>query len=241
MANKKEIIIIFLVTVILVGMLAAWTAYKNGELPLLGAETLENVEIPRAPTAEVSEENTDDFSNALIDVASMKTTQVTLGTNKGDIVLELFTEAMPITVENFLTLAQDGFYNDTKFHRVISGFMVQGGDPNSKGNDTSLYGQGGPGYSIEDEFVSGDLLTNTRGTIAMANTGQPNSGGSQFFINLVDNSFLDFDKQPLSSKHPVFGRVVEGMEIVDEIAALPTAPGDVPLEPVVITTVTVAE
>ena len=156
---------------------------------------------------------------------------VILKTNKGDISIELFTETMPITAGNFLKLAQEGFYNETKFHRVINGFMIQGGDPNSKGDDTALYGRGGPGYAIEDEFVEG--LSNVRGTLSMANSG-PHSGGSQFFINLNDNIGLDFDKEPLASKHPVFGRVVEGMDVVDAIAQVDTGVNNIPVEPIII-------
>ncbi len=160
-------------------------------------------------------------------------------TNQGVIKLELFADQMPITVGNFVALVEDGFYNGTKFHRVIDGFMIQGGDPNSKSDDSSVYGTGGPGYTIEDEFVDGELLTNTRGTIAMANTGQPNSGGSQFFINTVDNTPLDFNKEPLTSRHPVFGRVVEGMDVVDAISKVATGQRDVPVEPVIIESVTI--
>ena len=144
---------------------------------------------------------------------------------------------MPITTQNFLKLAQQGFYNGTKFHRVIPNFMIQGGDPNSKGDDASQYGTGGPGYTITDEFVAG--LSNVRGTISMANTGAPNSGGSQFFINLVDNTGLDFDKQPLTSKHPVFGKVVSGMDVVDAIGQTPTSANDAPVTPVVIESIEV--
>ena len=157
-----------------------------------------------------------------------------INTNLGVVRLELFADQMPITVGNFISLAETGFYNETKFHRVIPNFMIQGGDPNSKGDNEAIYGIGGPESNIQDEFVEGELLTNTRGTIAMANTGQPNSGGSQWFINLVDNTGLDFDKPPLTSKHPVFGRVVEGMDIVDTIGNVETKPGDIPLEPVII-------
>lgn len=160
-------------------------------------------------------------------------------TNQGEIKLELFEDQMPITVANFVKLAEEGFYNETKFHRVIDGFMIQAGDPNSKGSDESMYGTGGPGYNIQDEFVGGELLTNVRGTIAMANTGQPNSGGSQFFINLVDNTPLDFDKEPLTSRHPVFGRVVEGMDVVDAIGKTDTKAGNIPVEPIVIEGVTI--
>ncbi len=160
------------------------------------------------------------------------TADVILKTTKGDIGIDLFEEQMPITAGNFLKLAREGFYTGTKFHRVIAGFMVQGGDPNSKGDDASTYGTGGPGYTIEDEFVAG--LSNVRGTLSMANTGVPKSGGSQFFINVADNTGLDFDKPPMASSHPVFGQVVFGMDIVDVIVGSPVGPNDLPLEPIVI-------
>jgi peptidylprolyl isomerase len=155
-------------------------------------------------------------------------------TNKGVISLELFEDKMPITTGNFVKLAEEGFYNGTKFHRVIDGFMIQAGDPNTKTDNVASYGMGGPGKTIQDEFVSDPLLSNVRGTIAMANTGQPNSGGSQFFINTVDNLGLDFDKEPASSRHPVFGRVVDGMDVVDLISKVEVNQRDLPVEPVVI-------
>jgi len=145
-------------------------------------------------------------------------TKVLLKTTNGDITIELY-DNMPITAGNFEKLARDGFYNGVIFHRVIPNFMIQGGDPTGTG-------MGGPGYKIEDEFVAGS--SNVRGTISMANSG-PNSGGSQFFINLVDNTNLDWDKSPLSSKHPVFGKVVAGMEVVDAIGKVQTEPGDRPV------------
>ena len=111
--------------------------------------------------------------------------------------------------------------------------MIQGGDPITKTTDINRYGTGGPGYSIADEHVSGKFLTNIRGTIAMANAGA-NSGGSQFFINLVDNTFLDFDKQPLSSKHPVFGHVISGMKVVDAIGEVETNVRDLPTQDIVV-------
>ena len=132
--------------------------------------------------------------------------KILLKTTKGDIVIELY-DIMPITAGNFKKLVTDGFYNNLTFHRVINNFMIQGGCP--KGDGT-----GGPGYSIKDEFVEGS--SNVRGTISMANSG-PNSGGSQFFINTVDNSFLDWNKGDSRSKHPVFGKVIEGMDVVDSI------------------------
>lgn len=159
-------------------------------------------------------------------------------TNRGVIEIELYQDLMPITVGNFTKLIGEGYYDGTKFHRVIENFMIQGGDVNSKGDDTSTYGTGGPGYTIQDEFVANPLLTNTRGSIAMANTGQPNSGGSQFFINTVDNVFLDFDKDPVTSRHPVFGRIVTGMDVVDGIATTETGARDLPIEAVVVESVT---
>jgi len=155
--------------------------------------------------------------------SNMENVRVKLETNRGDVVIELYGD-MPVTAGNFRKLVEEGFYDGVIFHRVIPNFMIQGGDPTGTGT-------GGPGYKIDDEFVAGH--SNVRGTLSMANSG-PNSGGSQFFINLVDNSFLDFDKEPLGSKHPVFGEVVEGMDVVDEIASVAVGAGDRPVEEVVI-------
>ncbi len=168
------------------------------------------------------------------DNINMDNQKVVLHTNYGDITLELYNEQMPVTAGNFVKLVQEGFYDGTMFHRVIDNFMIQGGDPNTKTDDVMSYGTGDPGYAIPDEHVAGEGLSNMRGTISMANSG-PNTGGSQFFINLAENIYLDFDKEPLSSKHPVFGRVIEGMDIVDAIAKVDVAPGrNLPLSPVVI-------
>ena len=133
--------------------------------------------------------------------------RVRLSTSMGDIVIAL-DPAMPITAGNFETLVNKGFYNNLTFHRVIDGFMLQGGDPTGTG-------MSGPGYTIKDEFSPSNR--NNRGTISMANAG-PNTGGSQFFINLVNNNYLD-------TKHPVFGKVVEGMDVVDKIGKVPTSGG----------------
>ena len=150
--------------------------------------------------------------------------KVRLETDKGNIVIALDPE-MPITAGNFETLAKEGYYDGVIFHRVIKGFMIQSGDPTGTG-------RGGPGYTIRDEFTSHNR--NSRGAVAMANTGQPNSGGSQFFINLVDNSPLL--SNTFNSNYPVFGTVVEGMDVVDTIAKVPTTgyPSDRPLENVTI-------
>ena len=146
-------------------------------------------------------------------------TTVKLETTMGDIVIKLYDD-MPITAGNFERLVKEGFYDGIIFHRVIAGFMIQGGCPNGTGT-------GGPGYTIQDEFVPGH--SNQRGTISMANTGQPNSGGSQFFINLVDNSYLDWDNRSTPYKHPVFGEVIDGMNVVDKIAAVKTDYSDRPM------------
>jgi peptidylprolyl isomerase len=143
-----------------------------------------------------------------------KMTQVKLETNKGEIIINLYSD-MPITTGNFEKLVKEGFYNGVIFHRIIDDFMIQGGDPTGTG-------MGGPNYNIEDEFTHAGGNKNNRGTISMANAG-PNTGGSQFFINLVDNNFLD-------SKHPAFGKVVEGMDLIDEIAKVETDANDKPLE-----------
>ena len=146
-------------------------------------------------------------------------TKVALETTEGTIVLELYTGEQPITAGNFVKLVKEGFYDGVIFHRVISGFMIQGGDPTGTGT-------GGPGYQIKDEFTGTNLDKNLRGTISMANAG-PNTGGSQFFINLADNNFLD-------GKHPVFGKVVDGMDVVDVIGNVETDSQDRPIEEVTI-------
>lgn len=151
-------------------------------------------------------------------------TKVILHTSMGDVVLEMH-EDMPVTTGNFVKLAKSGFYDGTVFHRVIDGFMVQGGDPEGTG-------RGGPGYTIEDEFGSGH--SNRRGYVSMANTGRPHTGGSQFFINTVDNAYLDREDPSTPYAHPVFGRVVEGMDIVDRISRVRTDANDRPVEDVVI-------
>jgi cyclophilin family peptidyl-prolyl cis-trans isomerase len=150
-------------------------------------------------------------------------------TNKGKFTIELFEDKAPQTTSNFIKLVNKGFYNGLIFHRVIPQFMVQGGCP--KGDGT-----GGPGYTIQDEFHKD--LSNERGTIAMANRG-PNTGGSQWFINVIDNCYLDFDKKPYTSAHPVFGKVIEGMDVVDAISQVKTGRNDKPAQDVVIKTITI--
>jgi cyclophilin family peptidyl-prolyl cis-trans isomerase len=154
---------------------------------------------------------------------------VVMETNLGNIELELYADQAPKTVANFVKLATASFYDNTKFHRVIKGFMIQGGDPYTKGEDTSVYGTGGPGYQFADE--SNDLPM-VRGMIAMANSG-PNTNGSQFFI-------ITAPETPwLTGKHTVFGKVISGMETVDKIENSKTDSNDLPLASVVVNKVTV--
>lgn len=143
-------------------------------------------------------------------MAVWKGKKVIFHTNMGDITIELF-EDMPITAGNFAKLVEKGFYDEIIFHRVIDNFMIQGGDPTGTG-------MGGPGYEIPDEFTKNNR--NDRGTLSMANAG-PNTGGSQFFINLVNNNYLD-------RMHPVFGKVVDGMDVVDAIGKVKTDRQDRP-------------
>jgi peptidylprolyl isomerase len=155
----------------------------------------------------------------------VKIMKATLQTNKGDIVIEFNSQGTPNTVANFIKLAQAGFYDGTKFHRVIKGFMNQGGDPFSKDDSImARWGTGGPGYSFNGEITAENK--NNAGTISMANSG-PNTNGSQFFINVADNNSLD-------SKHTVFGKVIKGEEVVMAINSTPTDSSDRPIDPMII-------
>jgi peptidyl-prolyl cis-trans isomerase B (cyclophilin B) len=146
----------------------------------------------------------------------------------GSIEIELYPELAPKTVANFEKLASEGFYDGTTFHRVIPGFMIQGGDPNTRNADPTDDGRGGPGYTIEDEFGK---APHVRGAVSMANTGAPDSGGSQFFI-------VHQDSQHLDGSYSLFGRVVSGLDVVDRIATVERdaagrwGPKDRPIEPV---------
>ncbi len=158
-----------------------------------------------------------------------KTQMVTMETNLGDIKLELYPDKAPKTVENFIKLAQSGLYDGTKFHRVIKGFMIQGGDPYTKGEDTSVYGTGGPGYKFADEPND---LPMVAGMLAMANSG-PNTNGSQFFIITASSTPW------LVGKHTVFGKVISGMEVVTKIENSKVNENSLPTTPVVVNKVTV--
>ena len=145
-------------------------------------------------------------------------TDAIIKTNFGNIKFSLLPDIAPETVRNFSQLAKSGFYNETLFHRVIPGFMIQGGDPNTKNPDKSMWGQGGPGYNLKAEFNSRSHL---RGIVSMARANDPDSAGSQFFIVTSDSTFLD-------KQYTVFGEVIGGMEIADKIVNLPRDSNDCP-------------
>ena len=145
-------------------------------------------------------------------------TAVIIKTGFGNIKFNLVSDIAPETVRNFSQLAKSGFYNGTLFHRIIPGFMIQGGDPNTKNPDKSTWGQGGPGYNLKAEFNSRSHL---RGIVSMARSSDPDSAGSQFFIVTSDSTFLD-------KQYTVFGEVVDGMEVADKIVNLPRDGNDCP-------------
>jgi peptidyl-prolyl cis-trans isomerase B (cyclophilin B) len=157
--------------------------------------------------------------------------RATIETNFGKIMFELFPNIAPETVRNFTQLAKSNFYDGTLFHRVIPGFMIQGGDPNTKKPDKSKWGLGGPGYMIKAEFNSRSHL---RGIVSMARATDPDSAGSQFFIVTKDSTFLD-------RQYTVFGQVLEGMGVADKIVNLQRDKNDCPLQEAKILHVTVSE
>ena len=164
----------------------------------------------------------------------------TFDTTLGSFTVEVFLEQMPITAKNFLDLSKSGFYDGLHFHRVINSFMIQFGCPYSKDPNSRQAGTGGPPHGrIADEHPANAKLSNEVGTLSMANTGQPNTGGSQFFINTVHNDRLDWFT-PGPSRHPVFAKVVKGMDVVTKIEHTPTSSGDRPITPVKVNSITVA-
>jgi cyclophilin family peptidyl-prolyl cis-trans isomerase len=214
---KKVIPIIVVVLFVLVG----WFLVKNNSNP----KTENNINSPEAQTEVGAKDSTPVASDNQKD----KIMTATLHTNKGDITIEFLSDLAPNTVANFTKLAGANFYDGVKFHRVIKGFMIQGGDPLTKDDSKqALWGTGGPGYQFADEL--GQNNHNDVGTISMANAG-PNTNGSQFFINTAANNFLD-------GKHTVFGKVTAGMDVVTAIESVKTAPGDRPIDPVVINSIT---
>jgi cyclophilin family peptidyl-prolyl cis-trans isomerase len=165
----------------------------------------------------------------------------TCETTLGTFTVELLVDKMPLTAGNFVKLARAGFYDGLHFHRVIKDFMVQFGCPYSREPDDPRAGTGnGPDGTIADEHPADAKLSNERGTLSMANTGRPDSGSCQIFINTVHNAYLDWFT-PGRSKHPVFGRVIQGMEVVDKIGNARTGDGDRPATPIQMTRVVINE
>ena len=156
---------------------------------------------------------------------------VIIKTGFGDIKFSLLPDIAPETVRNFSKLVKSGFYNGTLFHRVIPGFMIQGGDPNTKNSDKSAWGQGGPGYNLKAEFNSRSHL---RGIVSMARANDPDSAGSQFFIVTSDSTFLD-------RQYTVFGEVIGGIEVADKIVNLPRDGNDCPEQEAKMLEVTISE
>jgi peptidyl-prolyl cis-trans isomerase B (cyclophilin B) len=154
------------------------------------------------------------------EIERMKQTTAVIETTFGKITLKFFPDVAPNHVNSFIELASEGFFDGSTFHRVVPGFVIQGGDPNSKSNDRSKHGTGGPGYTLKAEFSK---LPHKRGTVSMARSADPNSAGSQFFICVADTPFLD-------GQYTVFGEVIDGMNVVDEIVAQPRDSRDNPNE-----------
>ncbi|OGZ03731.1 MAG: hypothetical protein A2648_02135 [Candidatus Lloydbacteria bacterium RIFCSPHIGHO2_01_FULL_41_20] len=202
----KNIIIVIALIIVSAGLYAGWGNIKEKEInsqDIIKKETKETMTNPR----------------------------ILLKTNKGEIELELLADKTPNTAANFTKLASEGFYNGTKFHRVIKGFMIQGGDPLSKDDSKrQLWGTGGPGYKFNDELTGQEKYP--EGTLAMANSG-PNTNGSQFFIVTAS------PEAPLPPSYTVFGKVVRGMDVALQIENVKTGPTDQPLDDVVIQSATV--
>jgi peptidyl-prolyl cis-trans isomerase B (cyclophilin B) len=174
----------------------------------MGVAASAQVQTPAPKTITVAKE----------EIKKMSGTKAIIETKFGNITLKLFPEVAPGHVKNFIDLAKKGFYDGTTFHRVIPGFMIQGGDPNSKDPNKSKHGQGGPGYTIKAEFND---KPHKRGTLSMARAGHPDSAGSQFFICVKDSPFLD-------KQYTVFGEVESGIEVVDKIVSQPRDANDNP-------------
>ena len=171
----------------------------------------------------------------------MSNPTATFETSAGTFKAEIFVEQMPVTAGNFVDLVKAEFYDGLHFHRVIANFMIQFGCPHSSDPQSSRAGTGSPPHgTIQDEHPAEHRISNEPCTLSMANTGQPNSGGSQFFINTVHNHYLDWFS-PGASKHPVFGKISEGMDVVEQIGSTPTGTGDRPVAPIQVVRITIEE
>ncbi len=222
--NKYVIIVI----IVVLGVLAVFFLMRSKSTINSDITKVSDNLTPNPAETTTTPENINNLDNK-------KMTTATLRTSMGDITIKFFEDQAPKTVANFLKLAGDKFYDGVKFHRVIKGFMIQGGDPLSKDDSKmSLWGTGGPGYKFADEIdAKSDLYVKTgykKGIVAMANSG-PNTNGSQFFIMAAD--------YPLPPLYTIFGEVVSGIDVVTKIENTPTGPNDRPVEAVVIKSITV--
>ncbi len=227
---KKYIIGILIIAAVVVSF---WLETRNNDESLNNSE-IKQTDLSINPATQQPENKLVEAATEVKDVINnnkkieSKMMNAILHTNKGDITIQ-FNSETPNTVANFIKLAKEGFYDGTKFHRIIKGFMNQGGDPLSKDDSQKSYwGTGGPGYSFADEITSTNR--NDINTIAMANSG-PNTNGSQFFINAAANNFLD-------TKHTVFGKVTAGMDVVLAINSVKTDGSDKPIDPVILQSIT---
>lgn len=218
--TKKTLLILILITLVGLFVYTLFSKDNEKEVSLVTKDSA-------LPTTSVIIPSNTPMPTDSFDPTKIKT--ATLRTSLGDITITLNKITTPKTSANFAKLAHSGFYDGTKFHRIIKGFMNQGGDPLSK-DDAMMarWGTGGPGYAFADE-IGGDNR-NDLGTISMANSG-PNTNGSQFFLNAVNNNFLD-------DKHTVFGKVTKGLDILQKMNSVPTAVGDRPVTPIVIKSIT---
>lgn len=211
--NQAKVIFLAAAVLVLAGCAGSTTENKSGTAK------------QETPKTTVNQNNTSNMEYA------QKYQAAEIETTLGKIKVKLYNEDSPKTVDNFLKLADEKFYDGTKFHRVIKDFMIQGGDPNSKSGDASTWGMGGPGYRFKDEFNAHKLV---RGSLAMANSG-PDTNGSQFFIVTAESTpWLD-------GKHTNFGEVVEGMDVVAKIEGTKTGAADRPVQDVVIKSITLLE
>lgn len=226
----KNLVILIICAVILVFASSYISEKGKSSLPLstVDGQLSENTDqyaTTTSASSTISLTNSSTTQDSSLSNKNKKSMYATFKTNKGNIKIELFDSKVPNTTANFRKLAEAGFYNGVKFHRVIKGFMIQSGDPLTKDDSRSAeWGTGGPGYKFADEINADNR--NDVGTISMANAG-PNTNGSQFFINVNPNNFLD-------GKHTVFGKVVEGMDVVTAIESTPTDGADRPLSSVII-------
>ncbi len=230
-SSKNTFVIVVLVLVLSVGAYLFFNREKSVE-PVPQQDTIAQDTLPVTPPVEQGMPIVPEVSGtpAVVEKEVINNTKkmntITLDTNHGKIVLQTYNDDAPKTVENFIALAKKGFYSNLIFHRVIKGFMIQGGDPTGTGS-------GGPGYQFADEINANSALYKEgykKGVVAMANSG-PNTNGSQFFIMLED--------YPLPPLYVIFGKVISGQEVVDEIGKVTTAGSDKPVEAVIMKSVTV--